>query len=171
MPLSSGFANLAKSVIPNEGENVRLIFHTFPLAMHPWARPAAEAALCAQQQGDSFFWALHDFMFEHQKEITPDTLQPKVAAVAKGFDHFDQGQFAACLVERKTASRVDEEIAFAQKNGINATPTVFVNGQQTRVVAPEQLRTLIRQLSAQQKSGEANCSSGQCEKPPAQKHQ
>jgi protein-disulfide isomerase len=161
-PYCSGFANTAKAVLPEEVGNVRLIFHAFPLPMHPWARPAAEAALCAQQQGDTFFWALHDFMFEHQKEITPDTLQPKLAAVTKGFDHFDQGQFATCLVDRKTAATVDEEIAFAQKNGINATPTVFINGRQTKVVAPEQLRTLIQQLSGAQKPASADCSSGRC---------
>jgi hypothetical protein len=42
---------------------------------------------------------------------------------------------------------VDQEVTFAEQNGINATPTAFVNGQRTQVAAPEQLRTLIRQLS------------------------
>jgi protein-disulfide isomerase len=138
--------------------------------MHAWARPAAEAALCAQEQGDSYFWALHDFMFEHQKEIAPDTLQPKLAAAAKGFDGFDQSRFATCLVERRTAPRVEEDVAFAQKNGINATPTVFINGRQTKVVAPEQLRTIIQQLSTASGSARGDCSDGQC-KPAVSSHQ
>jgi protein-disulfide isomerase len=50
-------------------------------------------------------------------------------------------------MERKTAAAVDQAVAFAQQNGINATPTAFINGQKTQVVAPEQIRTLIRQLS------------------------
>jgi hypothetical protein len=43
-------------------------------------------------------------------------------------------------------------VAFAQQNGINATPTAFINGQKTQLVAPEQIRTLIRQLSDEAKT-------------------
>ena len=67
--------------------------------------------------------------------------------VTKALAGFDQGKFAVCVMERKTAAEVDKDVAFAQQNGINATPTAFINGQKTQVVAPEQLRTLIRQLS------------------------
>lgn len=67
--------------------------------------------------------------------------------MTKGLTGFDQGKFAVCVMERKTAAQVDEAVAFAQQNGINATPTAFINGQKTQVVAPEQLRTLIQQLS------------------------
>ena len=49
-------------------------------------------------------------------------------------------------MERKTAARVDQDIEFARQNGINATPTAFLNGRRTQVVAAEQLRALIRQL-------------------------
>jgi protein-disulfide isomerase len=41
-----------------------------------------------------------------------------------------------------------QDVAFANRNGIEATPTVFINGRQTEVVAPEQLRTLIRELAS-----------------------
>lgn len=67
--------------------------------------------------------------------------------MTKALAGFDQGKFAVCVMERKTAAEVDKDVAFAQQNGINATPTAFINGQKTQVVAPEQLRTLIRQLS------------------------
>lgn len=161
-PYCAGFADLVKEVLSDESLKARVVFHTFPLPMHSWARPAAEAALCAQEQGDNYFWSVHDFMFEHQQEITPDTLFPKLAAAAKSFDHFSQQQFATCLVERKTATRVDEDIAFAQKNGINATPTVFVNGRQTKIVAADQLRTIIQQLSATAPIAQADCGDLQC---------
>ena len=147
-PFCAGFAATMKAALATESDKVRLVFHSFPLSMHAWARPAAEAAACAQQQGSPFFWELHDFMFEHQKELAPDTLQPKLAEFTKGLSGFDQGKFAMCLVERKTASQIDQDIAFGQQNGINGTPTAFVNGQKTQIVSPEQVRTLIRQLSA-----------------------
>lgn len=155
-PYCAGFAATMKQALAADSDNVRLVFHSFPLAMHPWARPAAEAAACAQQQGGQYFWALHDFMFEHQKEFTPNTLQSKLAEVTKGLPGFDQGTFAMCLVERKTAAQIDEDIAFGEQNGINATPTAFVNGQKTQIVSPEQVRTLVRQLSEASKAAGAN---------------
>ena len=123
------------------------MFYNLPLGMHPWARPAAEAAACAQQQGNEYFWALHDFIFDRQKDLNRDNLLGKLAEVTKGLKDFDQGKFAVCVMERKTSAEVDQAVAFAQQNGINATPSVFINGQKTQVVAPEQLHTLIRQLS------------------------
>jgi len=151
-PYCSGFAATIKEVMSTDADKMRLVFHHLPLAMHPWARPAAEAAACAHQQGDSFFWPLHDFMFEHQKELTPDTLEPRLAEFTKGLTGFDRGKFAVCLLERKAAKQIDQDMAFAQENGINATPTAFVNGQKTQIVSPEQVRTLIRQLGAASKA-------------------
>jgi len=146
-PYCARFAATMKEVMPAEADKVRLVFHNFPLSMHPWARPAAEAAACAKEQGNEYFWPLHDFMFDHQKDLNRDNLLGKLADVTKGLTGFDQGKFATCVIERKTAAAVDQEVTFAEQNGINATPTAFVNGQRTQVAAPEQLRTLIRQLS------------------------
>jgi len=151
-PYCAKFAAMMKEVPPEELDKVRLVFHQFPLSMHPWARPAAEAAACAQEQGNSYFWALHDFMFDQQKDLTRDNLLGKLADVTKGLAGFDQGKFAMCVMERKTAAQVDQDVAFAQQNGINATPTAFINGQKTQLVAPEQIRTLIRQLSDEAKT-------------------
>src|SRR6059036_863318 len=39
-------------------EQVRIVYRNFPLASHPQARQAAEAAHCAHEQGQ--FWAYHD---------------------------------------------------------------------------------------------------------------
>ena len=40
---------------------VRLAFKDFPLPFHEGARPAAEAARCAGEQGH--FWPFHDLLF------------------------------------------------------------------------------------------------------------
>jgi len=141
-----------KELAPAEADKVRLVFHSFPLPMHPWARPAAEAAACAQAQGNPYFWALHDFMFDHQKELNRDNLLGKLSEVTKGLAGFDQSKFATCVVERKTASEVEQEVAFAQQNGVNATPTAFFNGHKTQVTTPEQLRTLILQFTGETKA-------------------
>jgi protein-disulfide isomerase len=50
------------------------------------------------------------------------------------------------MAQAGAKATVDREVEFANQNGIHATPTVFVNGKQTSVSSPEQLRTLISQL-------------------------
>jgi protein-disulfide isomerase len=145
-PYCARLAETVKAVLPDEADRVRLVFHYFPLAMHPWARPAAEAAACAQQQGDRYFWSVHDFLFDHQKEINRDNVLERLAKFSEALGGFDRVKFESCVITRGAAAKVDQDLAFGRENGIHATPTVFVNGKETRVVAPEQLRTLIRQL-------------------------
>ena len=143
-PYCARFATTMKELSPEETAKVRLVFRYMPLPMHPWARPAAEAAACAQEQGNSYFWALHDFIFDHQKELTRDNLLQKLAESAKSLSGFDPRKFSSCVVERRTAAQIDRDIAFAEQNSVDGTPTVFVNGKRIQIVGPEQLRTLIR---------------------------
>jgi protein-disulfide isomerase len=138
---------LKREVLPAASGRVRVVYRFLPLAMHAWARPAAEAAACAQEQGDEHFWRVHDFLFEHQRELTGDTLQQRVAEETRRFPRFDGARFKSCISEGRMAKRIDTDMAFAARNGLSSTPTVFLNGQQVQVVGPEQLRTLIGQLS------------------------
>jgi protein-disulfide isomerase len=46
-PFCKDSADLFNQVAASEGDKVRIIFRHLPLtAIHPWARPAAEAAAC-----------------------------------------------------------------------------------------------------------------------------
>jgi hypothetical protein len=138
---------LRKEILPAEKDQVRVVFRYFPLSMHAWARPAAEAAACAFQQRNEFFWSFHDFFFEHQSEITPGNLQQKVMEHAHGVQGLDAAKFQDCLSQPETKTGVDSAVAFAEQHGIEGTPTIFLNGRETPIVAPEQLRTLISQIS------------------------
>ena len=162
-PYCARFAAAMKEVGPTDADRVRLVFHNFPLPMHPWAKPAAEAAACAQQQGESYFWALHDYMFEHQKVLDRDNLLGKLAELTRRLKGFDQATFATCVIERKTTAEVEQEVAFAQQNGINATPTLFVNGQKTQAATVEQLRALIRQAGEATKASAADPAARLCQ--------
>ena len=162
-PYCARFAAALKEVGPTDADKVRLVFHNFPLPMHPWARPAAEAAAYAQMQGESYFWTLHDYMFDHQKELDRDNLLGKLAELTRKLKGFDQGSFATCVIERKTAAEVEQEVTFAQQNGINATPTLFVNGQKTQAATIEQLRAIIRQAGEATKARAASPAAQFCQ--------
>jgi protein-disulfide isomerase len=56
-----------KQILSTYGNDVRLIYKQFPLnSIHPNAQKAAEASLCAHEQGK--FFEYHDKLFESQKQ-------------------------------------------------------------------------------------------------------
>ena len=66
-------------------KEVRLYYLDFPLeTLHPWAKSAAMMGRCIFHQNASAFWDYHDWIFQHQEEITPDNLKDKVLEFAKG---------------------------------------------------------------------------------------
>jgi len=138
---------IRKEVLPVAGRNMRLVFRFFPLSMHPWASASAQAAGCAYQQKNVYFWSFHDFLFGHQRELTAANLHEQILEHAQGMAGLDQVKFQECLVTEGAKAAIERDVAFGNANGVEATPTVFVNGKETEIVAPEQVLTLIRELS------------------------
>ena len=69
---------------------VRYVFHNFPLARHPHALKAAEAAQCASEQGR--FWELRSILFANQQGLgEPDLLKHALAAGV------ETGAFVRCF--------------------------------------------------------------------------
>src|SRR5215471_2333024 len=63
-----------KQVLEKYPSDVRLVYRHLPLeSIHPFARGAAEAAVCADQQGQ--FWAFHDKLFENNRALSADDLK------------------------------------------------------------------------------------------------
>src|SRR5215472_2020977 len=70
---------LRKNLIAAYPTQVRLYFKTYPLeSLHPWAKAAAIASKCVAKQIPDGFWTYHDWIFEHQAEITTENLKEKV---------------------------------------------------------------------------------------------
>ena len=148
---------LNQEVLPTEGKNVRLVFRQFPLPMHNWATTAAQATACAQEQGDKYFWQLHDFLFEHQREFNLDNVSARLTEEGKRIRGFDSKRFTSCVADKRTAAKVEADIAFGTESGVAGTPTMFVNAERVgAIVAPEQLRTLIRQARSDAPRAEAS---------------
>jgi protein-disulfide isomerase len=149
-PYCSGLAKtLREDVVPKERGNVRVVFRYFPLEMHSWAKTAAEAEVCANEQSSELFWKLHDYLFENQRMFTPENVTQKIVEQAARVQRIDKARFHACLADKKTAAKVARDVAFGTANGVRGTPTIFVNGRRADVgAAPEQIRSLIREASA-----------------------
>lgn len=141
-------AQLTYDVLPAERQNVRVVFRHFPLSNHLWARRAAEATACAQEQGDKFFWALHNYVFEKQRELTPENAVERLVHYSNRLWGFDRRKFEECVAEHRTAAKIERDLAFGKVHGINGTPTMFLNGRRIEVGGDAvQIRSLIRQFS------------------------
>ena len=116
---------------------VRLIFKDRPLAIHPLARPAHEAARCAGAQGR--YWEYHDLLFNKQPAFRREDLFAYASALG-----LDRAVFARCVDERRFAPDVDADMEQAAALGVFATPTLFVNGRRVEGAVPvEELRRVI----------------------------
>ncbi len=105
------------------GDRIRLVYRQFPLTdIHPRAQKAAEASLCANDQGQ--FWPMHDAMFEEPIELEVASLRFKASNLG-----LDGEQFASCLESGKYADRVRDDLRAGMAAGVTGTPTIYVNGR------------------------------------------
>jgi len=122
-PYCGGFAATLDQIKSAYEGKIRLVYRQFPLSqIHPNALKAAEASLCANEQGR--FWELHDAMFAEQAMLSEGDLKRKAGRLG-----LDQAAFDACLDTGKFAERVADDLSAGQRLGIDGTPAVFVNGR------------------------------------------
>jgi len=121
-PFCRTMAPSFKEMIRRYAGHVRFVFKNYPLAGHPDAPQAAEAALCAGDQGS--FWEMHDLLFANQRNLHQSNLIDYSRSAGLKVD-----QFIGCLASGSKAHIVQRDIDEARSYGVSATPTMFVNGR------------------------------------------
>jgi protein-disulfide isomerase len=135
---------LRTNLVSTYPKQVRLYFKDMPLdQIHPWARAAAIAGRCVFKQNPTAFWDYHDWIYEHQGDITKENLREKVLEFAKGKE-IDALQLGRCMDTRATEAEVNKSVKEAQELHVMSTPTLFVNGRRlpSQVAWPD-LRMII----------------------------
>jgi protein-disulfide isomerase len=116
---------------------VRFIFKHYPLRMHQWAKPAADAAECAGRQGK--FWEYHDRLYDKQDEWTNDKADSFFTAYAKDLK-LDVPAWQACRQDPSATAAYETDMKDGDNAWVSATPTFFINGR--RFVGAKQLAEL-----------------------------
>jgi protein-disulfide isomerase len=103
-------------------DNLRFIFRHFPLEeIHPHARTAAAAAEAAGAQGA--FWAMHEYLFEHQKALEEGDLHRYAIDLELQPDRFESDRTSP-----EVARRIERDLASGERSGVQGTPTFYMNG-------------------------------------------
>jgi protein-disulfide isomerase len=105
---------------------LRVVFKHMPLdTIHPRARPAARAAVCAEKQDK--FWQLHDAMFQNHGALEDDQLRTYAGTAG-----LDLAAYDACIAAPETDARVTADFEEGRAAGITGTPAFVLNGRLLR---------------------------------------
>ncbi len=142
-PFCGREAPVVEKLMKEYDGKVKLVFRQFPLDFHPFAQKAAEAGMCAADQGK--FWGLHDKMFGNQEKLAVEDLK----AYAKELG-LDQAKFDKCLDSGEKKPAVEADQKAGNEAGVNGTPAFFINGIFINGAQPyEQLKdTVDRELKS-----------------------
>lgn len=104
----------------------RVYFVNFPV-LGPPSRHVALVTECVAAQSEDAFWELKSPLMRSQGQLEDrDRVYELVSTYAPGVD---VDEVRTCVDENRQADRLDAEIQAANGLGVNATPTVMVDGE------------------------------------------
>ncbi len=121
-PYCSRVQGTIRQVMSRYDGHIRHVFKHLPLPMHQNAPLAAEASLCAADQGN--FWQLHDLMFKKYSSLNRELIDAQATELG-----LDMTLFADCLEKKVHAEHVKTDTDEARGFGITGTPGFLINGQ------------------------------------------
>lgn len=139
---------VGKQLIEKYPNDVRVVFHSYPLdnecnsslprQVHAASCLASYAAECASEQGK--FWEFADRLFsDQQREFSRPDLEVHANAVG-----LDIPSFNTCMNSGQTKGIVRKDLEEGIRVGVNATPTLVINGRVVEgLPTPEQFDTIV----------------------------
>jgi protein-disulfide isomerase len=155
---------LFNNVFKDYAGKVRVIYKDYPLVeIHPWAIHAAVDSNCLGEQNSDAYWDFADYVHANQRTVTGRSRTEAFTnldnlAEEQGRKHkLDEEKLQAC-VKRQDESAVRASMAEGGTLGVEATPTLFINGQKFDGIMPEQdLRAVLdRDLAGSEKQSPSN---------------
>ena len=111
-----------EGVLKDYEGKVKVVHKNYPLPFHKAAKPAAHAALAAQEQGK--FWEIYDLMFSNQKKLGQDGIYTKWAEqLGLNVEKFKTD------MKNVPESEIQEDMKMGKGVGVKGTPAFFINGK------------------------------------------
>src|SRR5271170_4981391 len=128
---------LFPELLKEYGDRVQFVYKDYPLSeIHPWAIHAAVDANCLAAQNNDAYWDFADHIHANQHEVNSEKGRDAQFAaldrltLEQGQKHnLDQTKLQAC-VKAQNEDGIKASMREAEGMGVNATPTLFVNGQE-----------------------------------------
>src|SRR3984893_16113175 len=127
---------LFPELLTEYGDRVVFIYKDFPLAeIHPWATHAAVNANCLAAQNQDAYWEFADYLHANQADVNSEKSRDGQfmvldrLALMQGQKHdLDRTTLQTCIKDQQD-ERVESSVREAEALGVEATPTMFVNGE------------------------------------------
>ncbi|MCI0488373.1 MAG: DsbA family protein [Blastocatellia bacterium] len=127
---------LLEGLVKEYGDRVKLVVRDFPLEQHTHAAKAAEAAEAAREQGK--YWEYIALLFQNQGMLKVENLKEYATLL-----QLDRKRFDEALDSGKHAEKVQRDQRDGFRAGVDATPTVFINGRRIKEKTRENLKAAI----------------------------
>ena len=110
-------------MLDHYGGLLRFVFRNFPIPqLHPHAEQAAEAAEAAAAQGK--FWEMYELLLQPSAQLDTGSLVGYAEQLG-----LDATRFRSELASHAHAARIERDVQEGIRNGVNATPKFYVNGE------------------------------------------
>jgi protein-disulfide isomerase len=137
---------------------VKIIYKDYPLVeIHPWAMHAAVDANCLAAQNQDAYWDFADYLFANRKEVAGTSREEAFANLDKAAldqaakRNLDIQKITACT-QKQDESVIRASMAEGEKVGVEATPTLFIDGERVAGAIPaEKLRPMLDRAVAEHK--------------------
>jgi len=111
---------------------------------------AAAGFMMARCAGPSKYFTVVDQVFRSQPRWTPGNIKPVLQEIALA-NGLDEAKFGACITDQAAFEAVNQRAQrAAEQDGVNATPTLFINGQ--RIETPQTPEALDAAIAAAAKA-------------------
>ena len=134
---------LFPEILKEYGDRVTFIYKDYPLAeIHPWAIHAAVDANCLTAQNTDAYWDFADYVHANKREVDSEKTAgarfeavDKIAVLQGQKHNEDVGKLEACI-KAQNEDAVRASMKEGDEIGVDATPTLFINGQKIDGAVP-----------------------------------
>ena len=143
--------NIILHKVVQEYSNVKVVHYNIPFdnecntglsfTMHPGACYMAKAAIAAGEQGN--YWGMGSLLYENHPQ-NDEELIPLIDKLG-----LDKEKFLKDMKSKNVNNKLKEDINKSQELGIDATPTMFVNGDKfIGIQSPTELENILNDHGA-----------------------